>query len=372
MKRIILLLALCLNLTCFADNIKVRIFTVNNISSVSINCSFGSYILNNDYKIRKQDKISLAVKDSKIEIKINDSIIGNKDSVILASEDLKCFFQITPTNLKARRYDNNLIVRLTKDKKNLLLINDVQQDNYIAGVAQSEAGGASDNAEFFKVQSICCRTYMMKFINKHAKDGYNLCDDVNCQVYYSRANKPQVIEGANNSSGEIIVDSNNNTIETLFHSNSGGQTMDSKDVWGNNVSYLKPVVDSFSLGCHNSVWEKEISEKEWLNYFKAKGVDIKDYNNKQEILNFSQQDGRKAKMFSIPLTQIRKDFKLKSTYFDVVPWGSNVKLKGRGYGHGVGLSQEGAARMCDEGYEYWEVIEHYYQGVKIINLNDKE
>lgn len=378
MKKITILLILVVLYSVFLQanaqsekRLRIRIFSTNSITQANVVASFGSYVLDDKTHIKKQDKINLAVDNGKVKVSIDDKELYSKDSVRLSSQDLKCFLQITPSNAKMRRYDNDLIVKLSKDKKNLLLINEVTEDNYLAGVVQSEAGGASDNVEFFKVQAICCRSYMNRFRSKHIKEGYNLCDDVNCQVYLSRANKSQCIEGASQTTGEIIVDKDGKIIETLFHSNSGGQTANSEDVWGNNIPYLRSVVDSFSMGKPNYQWEKEIKEKDWLNYFKSKGIDIKDYNTKQELLNFSQTDGRKAKLFGIPLTQIRKDFKLKSTFFDVVPWGSNVKLKGRGYGHGVGMSQEGAINMCDEGYEYWEVIEHYYQDVKIKNLYEQ-
>ncbi|MCF0211127.1 MAG: SpoIID/LytB domain-containing protein [Bacteroidales bacterium] len=378
MKRffsIILLFFLCVSGFCqttsIPERLRIRIYAENSVSSASVLASFGSYTLNGR-EIKRQDKINISISENKVQIAINEEVFGTFDTVRLCSEDLKCFFQITPQGLKSRRYDNNLEITLAKDKKSLQFINIVTPDNYIAGVVQSEAGGASDNVEFFKVQAICCRNYMMRNINKHQHDGYNLCDCVNCQVYFSRANKEQVIEGAAKSNGEVIVDADGNIIETLFHSNSGGQTMNAKDVWKNDIDYLKSVTDSFSIGQPNYTWEKEISEKEWLSYFKGKGIDVKDYNNKQELLNFSQDEGRKVKIFDIPLTQIRKDFKLKSTFFSVTPWGSNVKLKGKGYGHGVGMSQEGAAKMCEEGYEYWQVIEHYYTGIKIKNLKTEK
>lgn len=358
----------CNSENLYAQNLRIRIFSTNNISQISIVPSFGNYVLNETIKLKKQDKIILGISNGKIRVVINNNAAFSCDSVRINSEDLKCFFQITPTNAKMRRYDNNLIVKLTKDKKYLFLINDVMQNNYLAGVIQSEAGGTSDNVEFFKVQAICCRSYMVRFWDKHAKEGYNLCDDINCQVYLSRANKSQCIEGAATTTNEIIVDENDKIIETLFHSNSGGQTANSEDVWSNKISYLRSVTDSFSIGGSNAQWEEEFKEKEWLNYFKKLGVDINDYNIKRELLNFSQAEGRKSKIFSIPLTQVRKDFKLKSTFFDVIPWGSNVKLRGRGYGHGVGMSQEGAAKMCADGYEYWEVIEYYYQGVRIKSI----
>ena len=87
------------------------------------------------------------------------------------------------------------------------------------------------------------------------------------------------------------------------------------------------------------------------------------------MLHFSQQEGRKKDILGIPLTTIRKDFGLKSTYFDIQEWGGEVKLNGKGYGHGVGMSQEGAIKMCEDGYEYWQVIEHYFKGATVKKMD---
>lgn len=377
-KYIIILFLFFIVAKSQSQNIKIRVFSENNINKITLASSFGNYFIDadnlKDINIKRQDKIDLEKQDNKIVLSINDSVYGKVDTIHFYSNDLKCFFQITPTNpsLKSRRYDDNLLIYLDSKDKGLKIINDVKEDNYLAGVVQSEVGGVCDNVEFFKVQAICCRNYLRRNINKHIKDGYNLCDGVNCQAYKSRANKKEVIDGANKSQGEVIVDSNNNIIETLFHSNSGGQTVNASDVWENDISFLQSKIDSFSINQPNYRWEKRIREKDWLKYFKDKGIDVKDYNNKTEILNFSQEEGRKTKLLNIPLTQIRKDFNLKSTFFTVQPFGSDVKLNGKGYGHGVGMSQEGAAKMCQEGYEYWQVIEFYYTGVKIIKIEENK
>ena len=66
----------------------------------------------------------------------------------------------------------------------------------------------------------------------------------------------------------------------------------------------------------------------------------------------------------VPLTRVRVDFQLKSTFFSV-EWDSvehNVIINGHGYGHGVGLSQEGAIRMVGLGIAYDSVLYHYYTG----------
>lgn len=367
-KLLFLLFATLFCSTIFAQPLRVRVFSQQKISQAVFIPSFGRYSIEVDgkqCKLSRTSKVELNASGTQVEVKIGDSTFAKGKKAIFKSEGLKCFFRLQPTNIQERRYDDGLEVSVNANGK-LLFINIVEQENYIAGVVQSETWGATKNVDFFKIQAICCRNYLFKNKNKHSKDGYNLCDDVHCQAYKTRANQPEVTEGAYKSRGEVIVDESGELIETLFHSNSGGQTANASDVWGKEISYLTSVEDTFSVGGKNHTWEKYIKQREWFNYFKSKGVNTKDESVKHELLNFSQKEGRKKDILGIPLTTIRKDFKLKSTYFDIQEWGGEVKLNGKGYGHGVGMSQEGAIKMCEDGYEYWQVIEHYFKGAKVV------
>lgn len=363
----------CALLFCTAvssQTLRIRVFSQQQIKEAVFIPSFGHYsmeVSDKKVKLSKTTKVSVREQSAKVEVRIGDTLFASGEKVRFCAEGLKSFFCIKPLNpaVAERRYDDGL--EISSDKKgNLLFINTVEQENYIAGVVQSETWGATKNIDFFKVQAVCCRNYLLRNIGKHSKDGYNLCDDVHCQAYKTRANHPEVTEGAYNSRGEVIVDQNGKLIETLFHSNSGGQTANASDVWGKEIPYLVSVIDSFSVGGKNYTWEKFIKQKTWIAYFKNKGINVKDEAVKQELLHFSQKEGRKKELLGVPLTTIRKDFGLKSTYFDIQEWGSEVKLSGKGYGHAVGLSQEGAIKMCEDGYEYWQVIEHYFKGAKVI------
>ena len=65
---------------------------------------------------------------------------------------------------------------------------------------------------------------------------------------------------------------------------------------------------------------------------------------------------------------MRSDFKLRSTFFSVYKSGDEVILCGRGFGHGVGMCQEGASEMARKGYNYQQVIQFYYKGVNIVPI----
>lgn len=371
----LILLFTTLYLSSNAQKIDIRIYNDKDIKEVSFVSSFGRYkadIGNKEISLNKTDIVRLIARNNKVELLINDSLIGSYSKISINAQGLMNFFLITPkqNGVPERRYDDNLIV--SNENNQLKLINNIEIESYIAGVVQAETWGATKNVDFFKLQAICVRNYLFMNLNKHKKEGFQMCDGVHCQAYKGRANQVEVMQGAHNSKGEVIIDSSGNLIETLFHANSGGETVNSEDVWSSALSYLVGKKDTFSVGMKAYEWEKYIGIRDWKRYFKNKGVDIKGDSISNELMNFSQKEGRKKEMLGIPLVQIRKELGLRSTFFDCQPWGGEVKLNGRGYGHGVGMSQEGAINMCDQGYEYWQVIEFYYTGAKIKRLDISE
>ena len=69
----------------------------------------------------------------------------------------------------------------------------------------------------------------------------------------------------------------------------------------------------------------------------------------------------------IPLRDLRKKFKLKSIYFSTHLEGDYVIVEGRGFGHGVGLCQEGAMKMANEGYSHNQIARYYFNNVRVID-----
>ena len=123
---VVVLYSICLQANAQSEKrLSIRIFSTNNITQADVVASFGSYVLDDKTQIKKQDKVNLAVDNGKVKVSIGDKVLYSKDSVRLSSQDLKCFLQIIPANAKMRRYDNDLIVKLSKDKKTLLLLKEL-------------------------------------------------------------------------------------------------------------------------------------------------------------------------------------------------------------------------------------------------------
>ncbi len=68
--------------------------------------------------------------------------------------------------------------------------------------------------------------------------------------------------------------------------------------------------------------------------------------------------------------ELRGILGLKSANFEISIEGENVTFNVIGYGHGVGMSQTGADALANQGYQYYEIIKHYYTGVDITNIKN--
>jgi len=270
--------------------------------------------------------------------------------------------------LKKRRYNDGFEIIAGS---NLTVVNVVDMNNYLAGVIESEGGGGR-HTEYYKVQALMSRTYALKNIHRHKKEGFQLCDGVHCQAYHSKLkHTPNIQKAVDETTGKVIVDAKNSLVTSYFSANCGGQTCDAAYIWNTSVPYLESFVDTFCIHTRQAKWEKRIKKSSWDAYLNKEfglnklGVDIGDLK-----YNFIQ-DQRKAfyihPSLGIPLRDLRQKFNLKSTYFSTRLEGDEVVISGRGFGHGVGLCQEGAMQMALSGYSYQQIALFYFSRVSIID-----
>lgn len=368
MKRLLSIsLLLLLTLIAHADKVKVRLYSNTTVNTLNVSFDLGYYNLYADDNQLIEDMVGegrsvlIRPEGKKLHVNVNETDYGTFSSIRLEATDTACILCLNPEGSKQRTYEGDLVVSLLKSGS-LLLVNEVEFETYIAGVVQSEIYGKK--SDIFRIQAIISRTWALRNINKHQCDGYNFCDNVHCQAYQNRCIRPDIMMGAIQSSGETLVDEFGALIETPFHSNSGGETANSEDVWRSALPYLRSVEDTFSYHMKQSDWLKTVSVDRWLNYFSRNHkINIKDSTLRDSLLHFSQEH-RAVRLLGVPLTRIRVDWQLKSTFFSVSvdSASNNIVLKGHGYGHGVGLSQEGAIRMVELGFSYDSILRHYYTG----------
>ena len=292
------------------------------------------------------------------------------DSLILRAIGENSSFSLRPSGTSPLRqyYTGNL--SLYPDLETLVMINSCDVDSYIAGVVRAE-GGINRHKEYFKTQAIIARTYLYSHLDKHLHDNYNVCDNTHCQAFNGITTDSVINEASMETKGIVILDIDSILIVSAFHSNCGGMTASSKDVWIGDQPYLRSVTDPYCLNSRNSTWEKKVGFDEWTDYLKKSGYTGK--TNDMSLLSFYQNKrwvDYKAGTFTVPFEKIREDFKLRSSFFSVIAAKDSVTFRGRGYGHGVGLCQEGAMEMAAQGNDYIKIIDFYYYGVILTDIKN--
>jgi stage II sporulation protein D len=376
MKRTVILIFIFNTLMGYGEDlVSIRVFAHLKVVSVSFMVETSKYNFSGDGKLilktGTENLLKVTAFGDSVELKSFDRNYGKFKYVKITAEDDKGQLRVKLINpeRKVRFYKDNYTI--SNEGGFLKLLNDVDLDNYIAGVVEAESGTRS-TPEFYKVQAILARTFALAHINKHLAEGFSLCDQVHCQAYYGMPRDLSILQAIEDTKGKVVVDENINLITAAFHSNSGGQTANSEDVWGSRTTYLKAVKDTFSTRMPNFNWERRMLTDDWLSYLKLKhNYPIDNAMAKQTALNF-RQDTRKiyleASSIKVPLKNVRTDLQLKSTFFSIYPDGDSVVFKGKGYGHSLGMSQEGAMRMTKLGYSYMDVLNFYYRNIQIIDM----
>ena len=358
----------------YSEIVNIGIFHGNKITSFIFLPEEGSYtVFTNKGKLLDIDNsevLELKYVNNEIVITSLDIDYGSFKKVNFIGTSFQNSFKIkTPSSKKINIYEDNLIVSLHDYYNYIQLINNIDLDNYVAGVVESEVG-KSPPEEYFKLQAIICRTYALKNINRHESEGFSLCDKVHCQAYNHKPKSLLIKEAALLTKGIVIVDSDINLITATFYSNCGGETANAEEVWRQKLYYLRAVKDTFCLHENNSVWTKEIPTATWINYLEKYNYpkNYLEYDCALEYFQLNREQYYMKDNVKIPFVEIRNDFNLKSAQFDVIAHGNSVTLKGKGFGHGVGLCQEGAMHMAKAGYSYIKILHFYYEDVHLINL----
>jgi len=359
-------------------SLKIAIFTEFDLKAINVSPEYGKYFIwadgNKIMDINTTAVITIDAREGNVDLRNKGSFIGSYKRVKIVGSDAPNAISIRPVSIKVteRIYDNNLEIVALNNK--LKIINHVNIQFYVAGVVEAE-NGPKQNFEFYKAKAVICRTYALSNLRRHEAEGYHVCDQVHCQVYRGKSLlNDDIVMGASATNDIVIVDQNINLITAAFHSNCGGKTLNSEDVWSLSLPYLKSTVDTFCLKMPNSKWEKRISKKEWKNYVsKFQKEILLDSNHANCNYNYIQLD-REIDYVNhgvyIPLKDIRTKFRLKSTYFNVEEIDEQtLVLSGRGYGHGIGLCQEGAMRMAQAGYKYPEILQYYYRDIHLVDIS---
>lgn len=268
------------------------------------------------------------------------------------------------------RYAGRLLIQ--PEGTTLRIINHVPLEDYVASVVSHEYG--FDDLEGSKAMAVLARTYALRAAGT-ANAPYDLSDHTGAQVYRGSANLiPASIEATLETAGEVLT-YEGGLIEAVYFASSGGLTASNEDVWQSEpVPYLRSRPDPFDADAPHRSWETSIPRTQFLAILSdtygspVTGFllhEIGDDGRVQTVRLLGAERIITGTAFRNLINQHFGATRLRSTQFDARREGDTYIFEGRGFGHGVGLSQWGAHAMAGQGYDYREILGHYYAGVML-------
>ncbi len=352
------------------ERVAIGLKTHDRLTTLLFSPMQGGYALTDEhrdtvYRFRTDDALSITANAGRVVVK---SIFGLNDTLAeahLTGTGINPAFKVRYNSSgKEHSYHGHLTV--VSEGGRLRAANSVGMESYVGRVVQAEVGyGATD--EYYKIQSIICRTYAVRNMGRHSSDGFNLCDHEHCQVYSGRKTATdEVVKAAAATSGLVMVSSENDLVLSAFHANCGGQTANSEDVWAEWRSYLRAATDTFCLSERSATWSRVFDSQEFIDKLGFS-------TSEEDLHHFAYYQPIRKKYFtlgndSVELGSMRWILHLRSGFFNLRVDEGQVIIDGRGYGHGVGLCQQGAMRMTEYGYDHSQILGYYYKGVSLISL----
>ena len=357
-------------ISSWADPILIGMHCQSSYLRASITAVTGSYEVYNDESLLFTIGTGQHADITAVSGKVNIFFSGKNHSgfkKLQFKAGSPAEFKAQPAGQKAtnRIYKGELIAFSING--HLQLVNKLDIEDYVAGVIEAESG-SGQLPEYYKVQAVISRTYALNNRTRHIAEGFEICDATHCQVYHGKPrHEPLAARAAEATANIIIVDHQINLITAAFHSNCGGHTINAEEAWSKPVPYLIGRPDTFCLKMPNHQWQKSIPQEKWQSYLKQKrhSGDLAMTGEGGAIGECNPLFCHDSTLY-IPLRTMRTDLKLRSTKFEVSHKGEEVLFMGKGFGHGVGLCQEGAMRMAQLGYSYEDIIHFYYADVHLI------
>ena len=343
-----------------------------------------------DYRTYEQEQVSVICGGKAFTCTAADSRVQDGPLILDGGEE-----GITVTSIE-RQCGNPIYygkLEIIKNGEKLNLINELPLEKYLEAVVPSEMP-ASYEPQALCAQAVCARTYAWKHMQEKGIDGYNadVDDSVNYQVYGNVFPEASTDQAVKNTCGQIMM-KDGEPVEAYYFSTSAGITS-TDEIWGAKkaAAYLKSVVCDFDRDSPWRSWktvlpwqklqeqvrilfedDSELMTVEAVKKNESGAVISLQVTTKKESYEINQEYS--IRKFLSPEgcmitekdgTKIEGGTLLPSAYFTLKQKKEeSLEITGGGYGHGVGMSQNGADKMAEQGYTWEEILKYFFNQVRI-------
>ncbi len=324
-------------------------------------------------------------------------------------------------NVDGKRFRGNIEFK-RHNGGNITVVNSLPFQHYLYGVVPKEVD-PDWHIEVLKAQAVAARNFAAVNLNKHDDYGFDVCSGTDCQVYGGFDSEKQSTNMAVDETAGQMIYYDGKPITAFYHASSGGYTENSENVWSISLPYIKAVDDSFDVGSPHDSWQKVYTSQQISSILAQHNIDIgsvhdirvDSYTPAGRSLSLTISGSRGSTVLEKERSRAVFGYNdLKSTLFTVktdadlfvlggvgqpvqkvgaaqasAVASNGVKsleespatltvnngrqsatvskyptrfiFDGRGWGHGLGMSQWGAKGMAEAGYSYVDILQYYYK-----------
>ncbi len=263
-------------------------------------------------------------------------------------------------------------------------------EDYIFGVLAAEAS-TEDEYEAIKALAVTSRTFTLRNVRRHARDGYDFCNLTHCQRYLAvnaTNARPEfhalLRRAVRETAGEVLRDGRGAMVNAYFSASCGGMTANVATLWGVPVRerYERGVRDDFCQGLPNSSWTDVLPAAQLARALhedergdvgaRLDNISVikRDASGRAELVAVSGERRRilRGWEFKTIIGRTLGWNLIKSSRFTVERAGASFIFRGSGFGHGIGLCQMGAHAQAARGLAYRQILAHYFPGTNLTRL----
>lgn len=296
---------------------------------------------------------------------------------------------VRESHLPHYQYAGNFYARKVQrgGEKQIELINVVSVRDYLKGVVPSEVY-PDWPIETLKTQAVAARTYAifhLIYSRRHApRRFWDVDDTIAFQAYTGLSLRSARTDQAVRATQGQILTHHGSVIQAYYHADSAGRTESAWNVWRSDIPYVAPVQEFFADQQAPSSWNRDISLRALTRQLLASNV----LKSNESLTGISvpvigRTESGRVRLVTLLLNDgsfrnvstqtIRRAIgSLPSTLFSFEADKANpdrVWMRGQGSGHGVGMSQRGAAFLAQaESWTYDRILDFYYLDTRLCRL----
>ena len=295
-------------------------------------------------------------------------------------------------------YDGVIELRTTAE--GIAMINELPLEDYLCRVVPSEMP-ASYEPEALKAQAVCARSYACRQMEDYAYPEYeaHVNDSTDYQVYNNSQPQDSSSSAVYDTAGQVVR-YGGNIVTTYYYSTSCGRTTN-MEAWGTETNEGNAYLQSVEVRGDSEDYEKDLPWYKWTAAVPVQTLsNLIGLNTGTDVGTLSSVEVTKRGPGDVALQIVASGDKgsvtvdtenkirsalggngyqitkndgtvidstklLPSAFISIEKSGDQFVIQGGGYGHGIGMSQNGANEMAKQGKNYKEILELFYQGVTV-------